>query len=313
MKAILIFFLILFLSSNFHLNAQDSIPPPKKDSSWSFGGTYNLNFGQTSLKNWNTGGENSITISSRYSPFLKYKKGKVSWESYSILGYGLIKGGDKAFNKTDDQFVLSTKFNHRANEKFKYSINLDFKTQFYKGLAKPEDSIHISNFLAPAYVVGALGIDYPVYDWLSISISPVSNKTTFVMDQFLADQGSFGVDKAEYDISGEKIKDGSTIRYEFGSFVKILIKKEIFKNVILTSKIDLFSNYLENPENIDVNIDVLLNFKINSFLSANIALNVIYDDDISVGIDDTKDGNFDRYGPRTQFKEIFGIGLNLKH
>jgi len=97
MRSIFKFVLILFLSSNFHLNAQDSIPPPKKDSSWSFGGTYNLNFGQTSLKNWNTGGENSITIASRYSPFLKYKKGKVAWESYSILGYGLIKGGRKFF------------------------------------------------------------------------------------------------------------------------------------------------------------------------------------------------------------------------
>ena len=71
-----------------------------------------------------------------------------------------------------------------------------------------------------------------------------------------------------------------------------------FKTVL-----ELFSDYLKDPQNIDVYWDVFLNFTINEFLSANISTSLIYDHDVVI------EGES---GPRTQFKEVFGIGLAVK-
>ena len=78
------------------------------------------------------------------------------------------------------------------------------------------------------------------------------------------------------------------------------------------TKLGLLSNYLHNPQNIDVNWEVLLNMKLTKFLSAVISTNLIYDDDIKIGIDDDGDGIIDREGPRTQFKKVIGVGLSYQ-
>ena len=94
-----------------------------------------------------------------------------------------------------------------------------------------------------------------------------------------------------------------------GAFAKAQLKQEIVKNVSLETKIDLFSNYFDNPGNIDIHWDVLLNMKINDFLSANLITNLIYDDDVDIQIDKDDDGIAEEVGARVQFKELFGIGL----
>ena len=90
------------------------------------------------------------------------------------------------------------------------------------------------------------------------------------------------------------------------------MKQEIVKNVSLETKVDFFSNYINKPENIDVYWDVLINMKINEYLSANLITNLIYDDDIDIQIDNNDDGVVDEVGPRVQFTELFGVGLNVK-
>ena len=89
-------------------------------------------------------------------------------------------------------------------------------------------------------------------------------------------------------------------------------KKEIVKNVELDTKLNLFSNYLEEPGNIDVNWDLLLNMKVNEWLSASLICNLIYDHDIDIAVDDNNDGVIEGSGPRTQFKEVLGVGINMK-
>src|SRR5665648_900355 len=154
--------------------------------------------------------------------------------------------------------------------------------------------------MAPAYVTLSLGIDYKPNKIISFFVSPLTGKMTIVSDDDLSAMGAFGVDP------GEKA------RYEIGSFVKMELKTEIMKNVSLQSKIDLFSNYLNKPENIDVNWDLLINMKINDYFSANLISNLIYDNDIKIAIDENKDGIIEKSGPRVQFKEMFGLGLSLK-
>ena len=130
---------------------------------------------------------------------------------------------------------------------------------------------------------------------MSLLIAPVSGKFTFVMDDKLAANGDFGVDP------------GKNSRSEFGAKVRFEYKNEVVKNVTIETSLDLFSNYLENPENIDVDWNVLINLKVNEYLSANLVTRLIYDDDIK--IEDTDTG---KSSPKVQFMEMFGVGLSLK-
>ena len=74
----------------------------------------------------------------------------------------------------------------------------------------------------------------------------------------------------------------------------------------------MFSNYIENPENVDINWDLLILMKVNKFITASINTNLIYDDDVNITRDKNGDGINEINGPRTQFKEIIGIGFSYK-
>jgi len=163
-----------------------------------------------------------------------------------------------------------------------------------KGFNYPNDSTQISGFLAPAYILIALGMDYKPNDVFALLISPLTGKFTIVRNQNLANAGAFGVEP------------GKNIRNEFGIYVKLKYKRNLMENITLQTKVDLFANYLDHPENIDINWEVLVTMKVNKYISANISASLIYDDDIDIVQENG------RIGPATQFKELFGIGLSYK-
>jgi hypothetical protein len=159
--------------------------------------------------------------------------------------------------------------------------------------------------MAPGYVNLALGINYTPNTSLSMFLSPVNAKMTFVNDQTLADAGSFGVKAAEFDLStGELIKRGERFRFELGALYNLKFNKDIFENINLIASLNLFSNYLDRPENIDINTDLLFTFKVNSWFSASFNMAIIYDHDI-----DIRDNN-GNIGPRTQYKSVLGAGIS---
>ncbi len=180
------------------------------------------------------------------------------------------------------------------------------------GFNYPDDSTKISDLLAPAYLLGAVGLDYKPSDKFTAFVAPVTAKTTFVNDQVLADAGAFGVEKAVYDTAGNLLTAGKNIRTEFGGYIRLFYKVDVMKNVSLQTKLDLFSNYLENPQNIDVSWEVLISMKVNKYISATITTHLLYDDDTDISIDNNNDGIIDRIGPRTQFKEVLGVGFSYK-
>lgn len=273
---------------------------PDSIKSWNFGGLASLNFSQVSLTNWAAGGRSSTSGVAIFNVFGNYVKDNISWENSLDMGYGLLKEQDNEVVKSNDKLDFNSKFGVKKAEKIYYSTLFNFKTQFAPGYKYPNTTDAISRFLAPAYMTLSLGVDYKPNKVLSFFISPLTGKMTIVSDQDLSDMGAFGVDP------------GKKARMEVGSFAKMEVKTDIMKNVSLISKLDLFSNYLHNPENIDVNWDLLINMKINDFLSANLISNLIYDDDIKIGFDENNDGVIDRSGARIQFKEMFGLGLSLK-
>lgn len=269
---------------------------PDSLSNWKLGGMSTLTFSQVSLsKYWAAGGENSLSGGVMINFYANYEKDNLSWANSLDLGYGLIKQGDIT-KKSNDRIDFSSQYGKKASEKWNYSGLLNFKTQFAPGYNYPNDQDIISNFFAPAYITTSLGMEYKPDDRFSLFLSPVTGKFTFVADDSLSASGSFGVEP------GEKF------RAELGGFLKAMYKTPLFTNVDLQTKLDLFSNYLNNPQNIDVNMEILINMQINKFLSANINTLFIYDDDINFLIDPESG----KKGPRLQFKEVFGLGLSYK-
>jgi hypothetical protein len=283
-----------------------------RENGWLKGGSGTLTFSQVALKNWAAGGQDSYSATTLINLFAFYKKDSLSWDSNLDLGYGIMKQGSTNFIKTDDRIDLSSKFGKKAVNNFYYAAIFNFRTQMQPGFKQQDNTEKISDFFAPAYFIEAIGMDYKPSDFFTLFFAPLTGKTTIVLDQSLADAGAFGVTKAQYDANGKIISHGKNMRNEFGGFIKMMFQKNIVKNVSLRTKLDLFSNYLKNPENIDVNWEVLIDMKINKHLSASFYTTLIYDDDVKIPIDKNGDGVADYSGPRTQFKEVFGLGLSYK-
>jgi hypothetical protein len=265
----------------------------REDTLWKFTGIVSLNLSQLSLTNWSAGGENNIAANGLIKLSPDYDNDTISWDNDLTLGYGLVKQGNDPYRKSDDQIEVTSKFGYKASKHWYYSILAAFNTQFDVGYEDPDvRSVKISNFMAPAYLSVALGMDYKPNDHISLMIAPLSSKVTFVLDDDLSAAGSFGLDPNQ------------TVRAEMGANIKFAYKQEILKNVELDTKLNLFSNYLDHPGHVDVNWDLLLTFKVNEFISASLLTQLIYDYDIKFGPDMDED--------RVQFKELFGIGLTYK-
>lgn len=260
-----------------------------------------LNTSQTSLTNWASGGRNSMSLNAIVSSDINYRAPKLNWDNSLEFGYGIINQGEgEGFIKTDDKLDIATKLGIKTFNKWYFSALATLRTQINKGYNYPDDSIVISRFLSPGYFVGALGLDYKPNTYFSAFISPVTSKTTLLLDEALADSGSFGVERGRHS------------RSEIGGFVRMLYRKDLVENVSFDLRIDMFSNYLKNPGNIDINWEMRLSLKAYKMLNASVSTHLIYDDDVDIDIDENKDGIIERRGPRLQFKELFSVGLTFK-
>ena len=267
------------------------------DTAWSIGGNFGLQFTQAAYSNWRAGGVNSIAGNALLSIFSNYDNGgNWTWMNSLVLGYGM-NYQDTVYNKTDDRIEFESRVDRRLTKIWSASALVNFRTQFTNGYAEPGqqgDSVRVSTFMAPAYLIAGVGFTYKPNKKFSAFLSPLTSKMTFVQDQRLSNKGAFGVDT------------GETFRQEIGGYVNMNYKTPLVKNVDMQARLDLYSNYLNgNYKYIDVNGELMLFMKINRYLTANVALNVIYDHDIL--FDTNNDGNPD--GPRTQLKEVLGVGF----
>lgn len=268
-----------------------------EDTAWKVGGNYSLQFTQAAYSNWQAGGVNSVAGNTVLSVFANYDDGgDWTWWNLLNMAYGL-NYQDKVYNKTDDRLELESRVDRAIGPKWSASWLTNFRTQFTNGYAEPGqegDSLRISTFMAPGYVTTGLGFTYKPNKKFRAFLSPATSKMTFVNDDSLAAQGAYGVDP------------GEQFRMELGGYVNFLYKSPIMKNVNLQAGLNLYENYLDGLFNyVDVMGELLLFFKVNKAITANISLNAIYDHDIKFDVDE--DGVVD--GPRTQFKEVLGIGI----
>ncbi len=302
------------------------------DTGWIKGGFFSTNISNTTFSNWASGGTNNSAFIANSSLFAIYhsKDMKNMWEHYLDLAYGVIRNGDakikdpmspyfgktNPFVKNEDKLVFTSKYGRKINDKLNLSGLFSLNTQMFQGWAKEDiyrENNHVSNFLAQGFGYISVGIDYKPKSWLSIYVSPITAKYTIVREQRLADLGVFGVAPAVYDYSDTiggkapiKIADGEKLRKELGWYANIFLKRDLAKNINLQSRLELFNNYQNFGQNIDVNWQNTLNMKINKYFAVSLINQLIYDYDVDTN--PSKEGN----QINIQFKNFFGIGFSAK-
>ena len=259
---------------------------------WKTGGIFTLNVAQGSLSNWVGGGDKfSLSVISFLNLYAFYKQGKHVWDNNLDLGYGFVNTTSLGNRKSDDRIDLLSKYGYEIVPKWYLSTLFNFRTQFANGYTYSKDSLDrdvktlSSASFAPAYVLLSLGIDYRPVDYFSVFISPITERLVIVTEDSLSAVGAYGVEP------------GKTTRSEIGAFLSAKFNKEIAKNIVYTSRLDLFSNYRSNPQNVDLYFTNVLAMKVNKFISANIALDLLYDDDAI---------------KKLQVRQLLGVGLTAK-
>lgn len=279
-------------------------------SYWTKNNKLGFDISEIAFVNWSAGGTSSISGLFKGEFSRVYSDGNHKWANELLVKYGLNKQDGTELRKTDDAFVINSTYGYRSDStsNWFYSGKFNFSTQFTNGYRYPNTEIAISKPFAPAYIFLGAGAENATKDRNRIFyFSPITLKTTLVLDQYLANQGSFGVKKAIYDSDGNLITLGEKVKAEFGILATGYLKKEIFQNMIFENRLSLYSDYLNKFGNIDVDLETKLDLIVNQYVRANIGLHLIYDDDIKTK--DEVDGQQVIKGARAQLRQVLGIGV----
>ncbi len=202
---------------------------------------------------------------------------------------------------------------HDALSDWYMSAKFNFLTQLASGYKYPDREQPISQFMAPGYLFLGVGAEYSPDDKdVTLYISPLTQKSTFVLDQRLADAGSFGVRPAAYDTLGVKIRDGQKVFTEIGILITHKTQKKISENIFLASRLGLYTDYLNSFGNIDINWILDMELKVNEHVKASLGTHIIYDNDVKFSEIDSETGETIPVGPRIQLKQLLGVGLTYK-
>ena len=224
-----------------------------------------------------------------------YKKDKLTWDNKIIASYGLLQTKNADFEKkTDDRFEFNSTLGQHAFGNWYYSLFLNFRTQFTRGYIYGKDAngaeirTENTNFLSPGYLTFGPGLFWKKGDHLRLNFAPLTSKMTFV-DDFYTSQPGY-VDGAYFGVDANK-----SLRYELGFYASAYYKFNIMTNVSAENTLNLYTNYLEDPQNVDMDYSLAIVMKINKFLSANLNFQAIYDDNAFQGF---------------QTRQVFGLGVN---
>ncbi|MBW6460554.1 MAG: DUF3078 domain-containing protein [Bacteroidales bacterium] len=285
--------IILFLIIPFVGWSQD--PEPKR---WEYTGITGLNLNQASFTNWSVGGVNSVAFSALGKFTANHKKDKFSWNNNLNLIYGMVKNEGEDMRKSEDLLELITVPGYDLSKHWSLTGYVSFKTQFTNTYDLSEDPQLISAFLAPAYLTISPSLRYSPVEWFYLLLSPATAKFTFVMDQELADKGSFGVTPAEYNENEVKVKDGENTLIYLGPFVEAYLKKELAKGFTFESRLNFLYTLInrENlePTDMDINWENFLNYQLAKYFSVSAFVHMAY---------------LPGQSNLLQVKQTFGIGL----
>ncbi len=274
-------------------NANDTIP-----KLWKTGGLLRFTLLQSAQDNWAAGGDkNTLGLSSFFSGYAYYQLGRHSWDNTIDLAYGFLNTTSLGTRKSDDRIDVLSKYGYDIGKKWYVSGLFNFRSQFSPGYAYPSDGQKIltSDFLSPGYVILSPGLNYMPNKKFSFFISPSTFRWVIVTNDSLSGAGAYGVTPGQHS------------KMEFGAYSSISYTTNLSETAVYTGRLDLFSNYRHDPQDVDINFTNLLAVKVSGILTMTLAFNLIYDNDVSTVNSDGTTG-----GAKPQLQEILGIGLAVK-
>ena len=270
----------------------------RKDTSkiWNFGGSFSINASQTTLDNWSGGGSNSFSAVSALNLFGDYLKGKKSWNNTLNVQYGYLNANSNKIGgrKNVDLIDVVSMYGYELNPKLDFAILGRLRSQFSKNYVyetiddRELKTGYTSRFFAPAYATVAPGVNYRPVKGLTIFLSPAALRGIFVMDDSLSNAGAFGVDPEK------------KFKFQLGAYANITGKFNISKNIFYAGNLELYSNYLYNPQNVYMFLTNTLNVKITKYIALNVNYNLAYDDLYRP---------IEGKGPKLQTQAIYGLGV----
>ncbi|GAA4273288.1 DUF3078 domain-containing protein [Aquimarina gracilis] len=277
---------------------------PKKQKEehigWKTKGKFSLLFNQSAFNfDWQGGGTSNIAGNAVANYEFNYKRKSLTWDNKILADYGLSFLKDEEFaRKTNDRIEFNTRLGQRIKESnWNYSFFANFLSQFDKGYEFSTDPdtdetirIEQTHFFSPAFIQAGPGLLWKKSDDLSINIAPVTSRMIFVDKEFTNVEGYqdgdyFGVDA------------GESTRFEFGGALAANLKFSITQNLTVENILNLYSNYIEDPANVDMDYTFNLNLKINRYISFSFVFQSIYDDNATSAF---------------QIRQVTGIGLDYK-
>lgn len=254
----------------------------EKPNGWVKKGTFTLLANQATFNNWLAGGQSNISGNVGLNYDFNYKSTTWNWDNKIIAGYGLTKVKGQDMQKSDDRFVFNSLAGKKASGDWYYSFFFNFQTQFDSGFDL-DSGIKTSHFFSPAYFQFGPGMLWKKSDNLKVNIAPATSKLILVHPHFTELGPSFGV------------AQGDSSRFEFGAAINGYYKFTLFENVTLENILNLYTNYVEDPQNVDIDYTLNLVMKINKYLTTNIAFQTVYDDNAFRGF---------------QTRQVIGLGVN---
>tara|TARA_R110002073_G_scaffold4515_3_gene29444 strand:+ start:62 stop:1021 length:960 start_codon:yes stop_codon:yes gene_type:complete len=279
---------------------------------WTQKNKASIDLSEVAFVNWNSGGSNSISGLLGLKSKLDYKDKFFVWKNNVEVRYGVNKQEARELRKTDDLFEVNSNMGYKPDSlsNWFYSARLNFRTQLTNGYNYPNKEVPISRLLAPGYLFFGGGMEYGKnIDELSFYFSPLTLKATFVLDEDLANVGSFGVTPAVLDTNGNIIIPGEQIRTEVGVLVTNSYEMELAENIIVKNQVSLYSDYINNFGNLDLDWRIDFDFKVNSFVRATLGSHLRYDDDVKTQTPSDIEGEFDVAGAKVQWKQFLGVGF----
>lgn len=283
----------------FYYRAENATTSNEK-SNWKFSGHLKVNSYQNQIRNWAQGGESTVSFQTETRTNLKYEQKYWNWDSWAELKYGVTIRGDKPMQKSEDKIEIDSRLNYKTKDRWNYTLHSKIKTQFTEGRDYNLDQ-KVSDFISPLYINIGFGTDYKIGNLFSLYLSPITAKLTYVNDTATVNQTKFGIDE-----------DKKTLN-QTGAYINGNLNLNLSKSIRIESRFSLFSNYFDQPENIDIDWLAKLILNVNKYINSEISFRLIYDDDIQIPIYQSVNGEQKKIaeGPRLQMQETFKVGFQI--
>jgi len=286
-------YFIIILITSVNIYSQEIV---EKDSLWTKRGNIAVLLNQTGFSDWVGGGTNNFSATIKFDYEWEYSDKGWNWLSNVESAFGLAKYKNAPFaRKIDDRILIQSIIGKEFTKNLSFSAFFNFTSQIGNGYKykKDVDNNEIreltTRIFSPAYFQIGSGFLWKKDEKLWVNYSPIASRLILVSKKFT---DSLLDNETYFGVASKK-----SSRYELGANLTFHSEGRLIENVNYKQDLKLFSNYLEDASNIDLDYLAQIEINVNPLLSTQLIFQLIYDDNAVA---------------RLQVREVFGVGVQLK-